>query len=130
MNWLSLLGLGKSLFKSKWFLIALIVGVIGWFTWSYSGLKESLAEAYANLQGVTKALETTNESIDKLRSEMERIDTYTLERQESRESIRAELNSLREELRKERESNEELSQCWDVDHGDAFRGMQAPSNRN
>lgn len=119
MMWLSLL-------KSKWVWIAVVVGVIGWFVLSYSNIKGDLASAYANLQGLANALETTNESIDKLRSEMKRVDRFVVERNESREELLKQLEYAKKQLEEERKKNEDLDICWDVNHGDAFSGMRTP----
>jgi hypothetical protein len=118
-----------SLLKSKWVWVAIVVGVIGWFVLSYSNIKGDLASAYANLQGLTNALETTNESIDLLRSEMERIDRFVVERNESREQLLEQLADTKKQLEEERKNNEDLDRCWDVDHGDAFAGMRTPSEK-
>jgi hypothetical protein len=124
IGWLSV---GKSLLKSKWFWAALIVGVVGWFILSYSNIKGDLASAYANLQGLSQSLETTNKSIDKLRSEMERVDRFVVERNESREELLKQLADTKKQLEEERKNNEDLDQCWNVPHGNAFDGMRTPS---
>ena len=122
IGWLSV---GKSLLKSKWVWIAIVVGVIGWFILSYSNIKGDLASAYANLQGLSQSLETTNKSIDKLRSEMDRIDRFVVERNESREQLIKQLADTKKQLEEERKNNEDLDQCWNVPHGNAFDGMRA-----
>lgn len=130
MSWLSVLGFGKGLLKSKWFWAAIIVCVIAFYVSRYTGLIQDVERAYAQVSSLSKSLETTNESIDLLRSEMQRIDEYTLERQQSREDIRKELENTRKELERAREKNEELAQCWSVDHGDAFERLRPPATKD
>lgn len=115
MIWLNLI---KTLSKSKLFWVAIIVVSLGLFMWHYGGLYEKLGSAYATVTNLTNALETTNKSIQELQKEIDRIDEYVQVRKENREAIHQELNSLKQELLKERNQNESLQECWDVDLGE------------
>jgi len=114
VSWLGVLGIGKSLLKSKFFWVAIIFIIISVYVWKYTSLTKDLQSAYADLQGLSSALETTNKSLDNLQSELKRVDKFTQQREEGRDSVRAEIEQLREQLRKERENNERLQECYSV----------------
>lgn len=110
MGYLALL----KVFKSKWTWGAIIVLSLGLFMYHYGNLRENISEAYARVNNLVVALETSNESIKRMESELERIDTYIQSRDSGRINVKKEFEQIRSELLSEVQSNRKLQECWDV----------------
>ena len=126
-SWLSF---GKSILKSKWFWVAITTLVVAIYVSKYTSLVEDVQRAYSQIESLSNALETTNESINTLRKDMALVDKYVVEQREGREQIREELENVREQLEQERKNNEKLQECWGVSHGNAFDGLLPPTTKD
>lgn len=111
MPWLLFL---KPIIKSKFFWITLTVVALGMFTWHYGNLRENVTEAYARVNNLVVALETSNESVIRMEQELDKIDSYIQSRDSERLDIEAQFNVIRKELLSEVESNKQLQECWNV----------------
>lgn len=109
-----------ALLKSKWLWITIIVSSLIGFTYHYGNLKENLANAYNSVTSITTALQTANESMQRLEKQMEILDQKLIERQELRDDVIDEYNKQLQYLTQERKSNVSLDKCWDVSFSDDY----------
>lgn len=107
-------------FKSKWTWVGVGLLSLVLFIWHYGSLRDDLASAYSELRDVRNALKTTSESLETYKDEVRRQEMVLVEREESRRQLDQQAQQLRNELRKERESNEKLEECWDVPLSDGY----------
>lgn len=100
--------------KSKWLWAAIITVTLFLFVYHYGNIRENLSEAYARVNNLVVALETSNQSIKRMEDELERIDQYIQQREQERSDIEDEFDQIRSELQAEIQSNQRLQECWDV----------------